>query len=156
MADSGKDLRDKIAAEAEHAEASRDAELPYRRRRPTRSPAYGLRLPHERIDQLRTLACVRSVEPSVLVRQWVIEHLEAADCGRDPNSERWERDFRATADHLRQLLDDRPRADTSQPSEDHAEGRIWSATEERRNARVHAGGGLGGGRRVAVPGRQSG
>ena len=33
MASPDKELRDKIAAEAEHAEASRDADLPYRRRR---------------------------------------------------------------------------------------------------------------------------
>jgi len=39
------ELKDKIAAEAEHAEASRDADLPYRRRRPARSSVYGLRLP---------------------------------------------------------------------------------------------------------------
>ena len=70
-------------------------------------------MPHERIDQLRRLAEARGVEPSVLVRQWVIEHLEAADRGRDSDSERWERDFRATADHLRQLLDERSWADAS-------------------------------------------
>jgi hypothetical protein len=113
MASPGKELKDKIAAEAEHAEASRDADLPYRRRRTPRSPVYGLRLPHERIDQLRRLAEARGVEPSVLVRQWVIEHLEAADRDRDRDSARWERDFRATADHLRQLLDERPWADAS-------------------------------------------
>jgi len=113
MAGPDKGLKDKIAVEAEHAEASRDAELPYRRRRPPRSPVYGLRLPHERIDQLRRLAEARGVEPSALVRQWVIEHLEAADRGTGPDSERWERDFRATADHLRQLLDERPWADAS-------------------------------------------
>jgi hypothetical protein len=113
MASTNRELREKIAAEAERAEASRDADLPYRRRRAARSPVYGLRLPHDRIDQLRRLAEARGVEPSVLVRQWVIEHLEAADRGRDPKSERWERDFRATADHLRQLLDERPWADAS-------------------------------------------
>jgi hypothetical protein len=113
MAGPDKELRDKIAAEAEHAGASRDADLPYQRRRSPRSSVYGLRLPHERIDQLRRLAEARGVEPSVLVRQWVIEHLEAADRDRDAESERWERDFRATADHLRQLLDERPWADTS-------------------------------------------
>lgn len=113
MAGPDKELKDKIAAEAEHAEASRDADMPYRRRRPPRSAVYGLRLPHERIDQLRRLAEARGVEPSVLVRLWVIEHLDAADRGRDADSDRWERDFRATADHLRRLLDERPWADAS-------------------------------------------
>ena len=56
MASPDRELKDKIAAEAEHAEASRDADLPYRRRRPSRSSVYGLRLPDERIDQLRRLA----------------------------------------------------------------------------------------------------
>jgi hypothetical protein len=113
MASPGEELKAKIAAEAEHAEDSRDADLPYRRRRSSRSPVYGLRLPHERINQLRRLAEARGVEPSVLVRQWVIEQLEAAERGRDRDSDRWERDFRATADHLRQLLDQRPWADAS-------------------------------------------
>jgi len=36
MASPDKELKDKIAAEAGHAEASRDADLPYRRRRPPR------------------------------------------------------------------------------------------------------------------------
>lgn len=107
------ELLGKIAAEAEHAEATRDADLPCQRRRPGRSAVYGLRLPDERIDQLRQLAQARGVEPSVLVRQWVIEHLDAAGDARDPDSERWERDFRATAEHLRQLLDERPWADAS-------------------------------------------
>jgi predicted transcriptional regulator len=113
MTSPDKELKEKIAAEAEHAEASRDADLPYRRRRPARSSVYGLRLPDERIDQLRRLAEARGVEPSVLVRQWVIEHLEAAERARDANSQRWERDFRATTDHLRELLDQRPWADAS-------------------------------------------
>jgi hypothetical protein len=74
---------------------------------------YGLRLPGERIEQLRRLAEARGVEPSVLVRHWVIEHLDAAESAGDRDSDRWERDFRATAEHLRQLLDERPWADAS-------------------------------------------
>lgn len=104
---------DKLAAEAEHAEATRDADLPYRRRRSTRSSVYGLRLPDERIEQLRRLAAARGVEPSALVRQWVIDHLDAAEQARDPEADQWERDFRNTTEHLRQLLDERPWADAS-------------------------------------------
>jgi len=102
---------DKIAAEAEHAEATRDADLPFRRRR-TASPhqVYGLRLPPERIEQLRRLAQARGVEPSVLVRQWVIDALDAAEQIRDRAEERWERDLRATTERLRRLLDERPGA----------------------------------------------
>jgi hypothetical protein len=113
MTSPDEELRDRITAEAEHAEATRDADLPYRRRHPVRSSVYGLRLPSERIEQLRRLAEARGVEPSVLVRHWVIEHLDAAEHARDRESDQWERDFRATADHLRQLLDDRPWADAS-------------------------------------------
>ena len=102
------ELLDKIAAEAEHAEATRDLDLPYRRR--SRSPVYGLRLPAERIEQLRRIAQARGVEPSVLARQWVIDQLDAAEHARDQAQERWERDLRATTDHLRQLLDERPGA----------------------------------------------
>ena len=102
-------LREKIAAEAEHAEATPDADLDYRRRRPKGSSVYGLRLPDERIQQLRRLAQDRGIEPSALVRQWVIDHLDESEQeGHDRRIVEWERDLRSTADHLRQLLDERP------------------------------------------------
>jgi aryl-alcohol dehydrogenase-like predicted oxidoreductase len=104
------ELLDRIAAEAEHAEATRDAELPYRRRKGGTHPVYGLRLPAERIEQLRRIAEARGVEPSALARQWVITQLDAAEQVQDKAAERWERDLRATTDHLRQLLDERPGA----------------------------------------------
>jgi len=110
MTDTDRELLEKIAAEAEHAEATRDIELPYRRRAGGTHPVYGLRLPTERIEQLRRLAEARGVEPSVLARQWVIDQLDAAEQARDQAGERWERDLRATTDHLRQLLDERPGA----------------------------------------------
>jgi uncharacterized protein YdiU (UPF0061 family) len=104
-------LRDKLAAEAEHAETTRDAELPYQRRRRTGGQAvYGLRLPTERIEQLRRLGAARGVEPSVLARNWVIERLEEAEAGARDREEQWERDLRATTEHLRELLDERPGA----------------------------------------------
>ena len=104
------ELLDKIAAEAEHDEANRDLDLPYWRRIRSTSPVYGLRLPAERIEQLCRIAQARGVEPSVLARQWVIDQLDAAEHARDRAQERWERDLRATTDHLRQLLDQRPGA----------------------------------------------
>lgn len=72
---------------------------------------YGLRLPDERIEQLRRLAATRGIEPSTLVRQWVIEHLDDSENaleGRGRRAAEWERDVRNTTDHLRQLLDERP------------------------------------------------
>jgi predicted DNA-binding protein len=111
MTSSSRQLQEKIAAEAEQAEATPDAELHYRRRQPKRSSVYGLRLPDERIEQLRRLAEARGIEPSTLVRQWVIEHLddsEQAIGGSERRTAEWERDVRSTTDHLRQLLDERP------------------------------------------------
>lgn len=105
-----RELLDKIAAEAEHAESTRDADLDYRRRRTGGTQVYGLRLPAERIEQLRRLAAARGVEPSVLARQWVVAHLDEAERRRDVAQERWEQDLRATTEHLRRLLDERPGA----------------------------------------------
>jgi hypothetical protein len=111
MTNADNELLDKIAAEAEQAEDSRDADLPYRRRRGVGpQQVYGLRLPAARIDQLRRLAEARGVEPSVLVRQWVIDRLDEAAQAKDAAAERWERDLRATTEHLRRLLDERPGA----------------------------------------------
>lgn len=103
-----KALRDKLAAEAEHAEATRDVELAYRRKRSGNAQSvYGLRLPNERIEQLRALAAARGVEPSVLARQWVLEGLDTAEANRDSEIERWERDWRTTLEHMRELMDQR-------------------------------------------------
>lgn len=110
MTSPDRELLDRIAAEAEHAEATRDVELPYRRRTGGTSPVYGLRLPAERIEQLRRIAEARGVEPSVLARQWVIDQLDAVEHARDQAQDRWERDLRTTTDHLRRLLDERPGA----------------------------------------------
>lgn len=112
MTDPSPDLLDTLAAEAEHAEATRDADLPYQRRQPSGGQTvYGLRLPTERITQLRRIAAARGVEPSVLARQWVTEQLDRAEAeNRDADAERWERDVRATTKHLRELLDERPGA----------------------------------------------
>ncbi|MHB1503254.1 MAG: hypothetical protein ACYCTL_04940 [Acidimicrobiales bacterium] len=111
MTSSNRLLQEKIDAEAEQAEATPDAELNYRRRQPRQSSVYGLRLPDERIEQLRQLAKARGIEPSALVRQWVIEHLddiEQDSGGPERRAAEWERDVRSATDRLRQLLDERP------------------------------------------------
>jgi len=105
-----RELRDSIAAEAEHAEVTMDADLAYRRRSSGPHLVYGLRLPAERIAQLRELAEARGVEPSVLARGWVLDHLDSAQREGDADRDRWEREVRATTDRLRQLLDERPGA----------------------------------------------
>jgi len=112
MTNQNPDLLDKLSAEADQAEKTRDANLAYRRRRPGGGQAvYGLRLPTERIAQLRRIAGARGVEPSVLARSWVIEQLDRAEAGdRNPETDRWERELRNATEQLRQLLDERPGA----------------------------------------------
>lgn len=113
MTPSDPTLREKLDLEAQDADPGRGADLRYRRKRTSKgqSVVYGLRLPADRIEQLQRLAEARGIEPSALVRQWIIAQLDATEHGfRDRGAERWERDLRATTEHLRQLLDERPGA----------------------------------------------
>jgi hypothetical protein len=113
MTPTDRTLREKVDLEAQDADASRGANLHYRRKKTSngQSVVYGLRLPADRIEQLQRLAAARGIEPSALVRQWIIAQLDAAGHGiRDRGAERWERDLRATTAHLRRLLDERPGA----------------------------------------------
>jgi hypothetical protein len=63
----------------------------------------------DRIEELRQLAAERGVQPTALIRVWVLAQLDAAR-SRDDYVQRWEREVRATADQLRKLLDERPGA----------------------------------------------
>ena len=108
MAD--KELLDRIAAAVEDAEATPDEDLEWaRHREPAKSPTavYSVRIPVDRIEELRQLAAGRGVAPTALIRAWVRAQLDAA---RNPDdyAQRWERDMRATAEQLRKLLDERP------------------------------------------------
>ncbi|MBA2472720.1 MAG: hypothetical protein DLM61_17955 [Pseudonocardiales bacterium] len=110
MAD--KELLDRLAAAVEDAAATPDEELEWtRHREPAKSPTavYSVRIPVERIEELRQLAAERDVQPTALIRTWVLAQLDAA---RSPETyaQRWERDVRATAEQLRKLLDERPGA----------------------------------------------
>ncbi|HEX7373939.1 MAG TPA: hypothetical protein VF277_03135 [Steroidobacteraceae bacterium] len=106
----GQSLSDKLAAEAEHAEATRNAPLHYQQRRAANGQSvYGLRLPSDRIEQLRRVAAARGVEPSVLARAWLLEKLDSAETGHEaPAIDKWEHDLRETTDRLRDILDRRP------------------------------------------------
>jgi hypothetical protein len=108
MAD--KELLDRIAAGVEDAEATPDEELDWTRHQaPTKSPTavYSVRIPVERIEELRQLAAERGVAPTALIRTWVLAQLDAAR-SPDDYAQRWERDMRATTEQLRKLLDERP------------------------------------------------
>ncbi len=109
MTEHDRELLDKLADEAKHAEEASDAEPHHQRRRSSAQAVYGLRLPTQRIEQLHKVAAARGIEPSVLARNWVIEQLDRAE-NDDPGQQRWERDLRATTGHLRELLDQRPGA----------------------------------------------
>ncbi|MGH9068516.1 MAG: hypothetical protein ACRD0J_13670 [Acidimicrobiales bacterium] len=52
-------------------------------RRPPKAPAqvYTVRIPVDRLDELRRVAVDRGVPPSVLLRSWAIEHLDAERAG---------------------------------------------------------------------------
>ncbi|MGH8996759.1 MAG: hypothetical protein ACRDYB_12135 [Acidimicrobiales bacterium] len=52
--------------------------------RAPKAPAqvYTVRIPVERLAELRLLAADRGVPPSVLLRSWAIEHLDAERTGR--------------------------------------------------------------------------
>lgn len=103
-------LSDKLTAEAEHAEATRQTPLKYQQRRAASNQSvYGLRLPPDRIEQLRRVASARGIEPSVLARAWLLEKLDNAEAGQDAQAvDRWEHDLRETTDRLREILDRRP------------------------------------------------
>ena len=107
-----KELLDRIAAAVEDAEATSDEELEWtRHREPATSPTavYSVRIPVNRIEELRQLAAERGVQPTALIRVWVLAQLDAARSPED-YTQRWEREVRATADQLRKLLDERPGA----------------------------------------------
>jgi hypothetical protein len=82
-------VRDMLAREAAEAEERADAEergeiVPApgqrgRRRAVDPSQVYAVRIPVSRLHELREVADTLNVQPSALIRQWVIERLDAQD-----------------------------------------------------------------------------
>jgi hypothetical protein len=109
MAD--EELLNKVAAAADTNDTDPAREW-VAHRRPAKDPSmvYTVRIPASRVEQLRELAEARGLAPTALLRSWVLTQLDAASRARDRDDERWERDLRATTDHLRTLLDERPPA----------------------------------------------
>jgi hypothetical protein len=75
-------IADLLAAEAEAAEQFRDEDdlgPTYAPRRTAKDPSqvYSVRIPVGRLAQLRKRAAQEGVAPSALMRQWVIERLDA-------------------------------------------------------------------------------
>ena len=52
-------------------------------------------------------AASRGVQPTALIRAWVLAQLDAAR-DADEYTRRWEREVRAAAEQLQRLLDERP------------------------------------------------
>lgn len=97
-----------LRAESEASEEHPDAPVDYVRsiRRPRRDPSqvYSLRIPVHRLAELREVADTNRVEPSVLMRQWVLDRLDAENETRDHSSSS-ER-LRAKLDSARRLLEE--------------------------------------------------
>jgi hypothetical protein len=72
-------ISDLLAREAEEAEQRADQPTHLvRRARPAREPAqvYSVRMPVDRIEQLRLVAERAGVSPTALMREWVLERLD--------------------------------------------------------------------------------
>lgn len=84
-------LRDMLAREAAEAKARADAEergdiAPApgqrgRRRAEDPSQVYAVRIPVSRLRRLREVATDLGMQPSALIRQWVVERLDSLDPG---------------------------------------------------------------------------
>ena len=82
-------VRDMLAREAVEAETRADAEergdiapppgQRGRKRATDPSQVYAVRIPVSRLDRLRKVASDLGIPPSALIRQWVIERLDALD-----------------------------------------------------------------------------
>jgi aryl-alcohol dehydrogenase-like predicted oxidoreductase len=73
------DIGDLLAREAEESELRGDQPTRLvRRARPPREPSqvYSVRMPVDRIDQLRQVAERAGVSPTTLMREWVLERLD--------------------------------------------------------------------------------
>lgn len=88
MSESVRDMLAREAAEAEeHAEAEERGEITPasgqrgRKRAADPSQVYAVRIPVSQLRKLREAADSLNMQPSALIRQWVIERLDALDAG---------------------------------------------------------------------------
>jgi hypothetical protein len=106
---------DRLAEAARDAESGRDVDVEWKRHEvPPKNPSavYSVRIPADRIEQLRRVAAERGVQPTALIRTWVLAQLDAVEQG-DERTREWEREVRETVARLRDLLSDGPLADTA-------------------------------------------
>jgi hypothetical protein len=151
------DIGKLLAEEAEAAEEHRDDDIPLvRSRRPAKEPAqvYSLRIPVEKLAELRRLAEERHLTPSALMRSWVLERLDRSRQARasSPSYARlcgtsWPKSGRPVRRDLsRHRLQVRPRAGRRR-------GDGWTRPARRRVRRGGAAGPAAGHRGPHRPGR---
>jgi hypothetical protein len=113
MPEREKTIEEILAEAAEESEAGRDLPADYVRARGApkeASKVYSLRVPEKLLEQLRQLAAAEGVEPSALMRLWVIERIEEERDRRDGRAVPVP-DIRAKLHQARELLDEVRRAE---------------------------------------------
>jgi len=103
-----KTIEEILAEAAADSEAGRDLPADYARATGTpkeASKVYSLRVPEELLTQLRQIAEADGIEPSALMRRWVIERIEAEQ-DRITGRGALVADLRSKLRQARQLLDD--------------------------------------------------
>lgn len=121
-------IADLLAAEAEAAEQHRDDDElgpTYRPAHPPKDPSqvYSVRIPAARLEQLRERATEKGIAPSALMRQWVIERLDA-----DDGVKRKLPDFEALFTALGDVLHPAPT--------DHLDAALWMVARSDDDQRV--------------------
>jgi hypothetical protein len=73
------DREREMAAVIDRLEANEEEQLAYYRVNPPReaSQVYSIRVPVERLEELRSIAADRGLRPSSLMRDWIIERLKS-------------------------------------------------------------------------------
>ena len=102
-----------LAEAAEDSEAGRDLPAGYVRARGAPKEAsrvYSLRVPEKLLEQLRELAAAEGVEPSSLMRRWVVERIEEEQDRREGRVVPVP-DIRGKLHQARELLDEVRRAE---------------------------------------------
>jgi hypothetical protein len=70
-------IGEQLASEAERMETSKGRRQHVRSSSPPRNPSqvYSIRIPVERLDQLRRIAATKGEHPTALLRRWALERL---------------------------------------------------------------------------------
>lgn len=108
MPEREKDIEEILAEAADDSEAGRDLPANYVRARGTpkeASKVYSLRVPEKLLQQLRQLAEAEGIEPSALMRLWVIERIEEEHDRREGRATPVP-DIRGKLNQARELLDE--------------------------------------------------